>query len=130
MQEQAIQVHQIVRVPYKSGQYLAEVLEIMPPKATVKILAVQKHPDQGDLHHPMQGDVLMFHQRRALSFQEKIMVPLGTIQPYQGEVPEYRGSLLLAVEQELARLREMGGSWAERSVKELEILQQEYAAQR
>lgn len=113
----------------KSGEYIAEVLEVTPPKALLKILAVHKHPAQGDLHHPMEVDVPLFHQRRALSYQEKVMVMLTHMRAYRGSVPEYRQSLERALDAEVRTLQQTI-KWAERSLSEFAQLEEEYFPER
>lgn len=54
MQSDTCQPGQIVTASYKTGEYIGEVIELMSTgKAAVRILAVVKHPAQGDLHNPM-----------------------------------------------------------------------------
>jgi kinase-associated protein B len=114
----------LVRVSYKTGEYIAEVLEVQEPKLLVKIVAVLTFPTQGDLHNPYEVDVPLFHQRRALSYQEKIMVPTQTVRPYHGNVPDYKQSLQQALQTEIDKLQKMM-KWAERSLHELEQVQKE-----
>ncbi len=126
MSQTTVQVGDLVTAGYKSGTYIAEVVELVPPKATIKILAVMSHPEQGDLHHPMQTDVPFFHQRKALAYQEKVMVPLAGLVLYQGEVPLYRDSLREALEEKMAALERSGTPWAKRSLEELKQLRADY----
>ncbi|MBO8162926.1 MAG: kinase-associated lipoprotein B [Brevibacillus sp.] len=126
MQREGIQVGDLVTVPYKTGVYIAEVIETFPEKATVKILAVRKHPQQGDLHHPFEVNVPLFHQRRALSYQEKVMVPLSAVTPYTDTVPDYTTSLRNALAKEKEKLLAQQGPWAERALEELIKLETEY----
>lgn len=119
----------LVTASYKSGEYIGEIVELYPPRvAVVKILAVQKHPAQGDLHHPFATDVPLFHQRRALSYQEKASAPLASIRLYTGEVPAYRESLLASLDAEIQALENDPSEWAKRSLAELHALQDEYRA--
>lgn len=111
---------------YKSGQYIAEISELQPEKATVSVLAVRKHPLQGDLHRPYQADVGLFHQRKALAFREKVVLPLAALQPYEGAVPDYADSLRQAVQREKEALQQQQGAWAERALAELRKLEAEY----
>lgn len=116
----------LVTASYKTGQYIGEIVEQSSPmKAAVKILAVVKHPTQGDLHNPMDPDVPFFHQRRALAYQEIALMPVQTIRPYEGFVPEYAESLSRALAQELQQL-DRAIRFAQRCREELEQLQQEY----
>lgn len=121
----SVQAGDIVQAEVRSGKYVGEVVELHGPRAVVKILAVLKHPDQGDLHRPYDPDAAMFHERRALSFTEKTTVPLSGLKLYGGEVPDYRESLLAAAEAEIVavdRLRR----WCEQSLELLQELQKDY----
>jgi kinase-associated protein B len=114
----------LVRVSYKTGEYVTEVLEDHGAKLLVKVLAVLKYPTQGDLHNPYEVDVPLFHQRPALSYQEKIMVPSQTVIRYSGAVPDYKESVQAALEREMDKLRKMV-TWAQRCLGELEALHKE-----
>jgi kinase-associated protein B len=118
----------IVQAEYKSGVYIGEVVEVKPErrKALVKVLAVLKHPDQGDLHHPGVADVPLFHQRKALAYQEKVNVPLRMLSRYEGKIPDYRTSLLDAINKELEALKQHNSPWAELALSHLQALQEEY----
>lgn len=126
MIDQTFQVGDVVSAEYKTGRYAGRIVELTNTrKAAVQILAVLKHPEQGDLHNPMQADVAFFHQRRALAHNEIALMPLPTIEPYSGTVPDYRESLQRAVlhdKRELDNLRR----WAERALAELELLEKDY----
>jgi len=114
-----------VRASYKSGEYIGEVMELSERKAAVRVLAVLKHPAQGDLHHPGKADVNLFHQRRALAFQEIALMPLPTLLLYSSEVPDYRASLKNALDREV---RDLQGqlNYASRALDELKSLQADY----
>ncbi|MDA5107139.1 kinase-associated lipoprotein B [Brevibacillus thermoruber] len=114
----------LVRVSYKTGEYVTEVLEDHGDKLLVKVLAVLKYPTQGDLHNPYEVDVPLFHQRPALSYQEKIMVPSQTVIRYGGAVPDYKESVQTALEREMDKLRKMV-TWAQRCLDELGALRKE-----
>ncbi|TDF99604.1 kinase-associated lipoprotein B [Paenibacillus piri] len=121
------EVGSLVMAEYKTGIYTGEVVEHSPSgKLAVKILAVVKHPTQGDLHHPMDPDVPFFHQRRALAYQEIALMPRHTIKPFSGSVQDYRASLEKSLQAEMNKLRQTV-QWAERSLQELEQLQKDYA---
>lgn len=125
MSEQTVPLGGLVMVEYKTGQYIGELLEWAPPRALVQIAAVVKHPEQGDLHRPMETDVALFHQRRALSYREKTWIPQQAVHPYRGTVPEYKESLRQALEAEI-RLLERTRRWAERSLEEFASLRNDY----
>jgi kinase-associated protein B len=117
----------LVTAEYKTGEYAGEVVEISPMgKVAVKILAVIKHPTQGDLHNPMDPNVPFFHQRRALAFHEIALMPAYTIKAFHGTVQEYRVSLERSLHSEIRKLKQKV-QWAERSLQELEQLQKDYS---
>jgi len=118
-------VDQLVRMTYKTGEYAGKVVETGGARAVVQVLAVLKHPQQGNLHHPYDPDVDMFHERRALSHNEKALAAYGDLSSYTGEVPEYKASLVRALEQEAAGLDRLR-RWAERGQATLEIVKQDY----
>ncbi|WP_028563098.1 sporulation phosphorelay system protein KapB [Paenibacillus pinihumi] len=123
---QSFQPGDIVKMPYKSGIYAGELVETSGPRSLVKVLAVLKHPEQGDLHHPQDPDVPMFHERRALSYTEKAWTLSRDLQPYQSKLPDYTSSLEAALEAEwnkLDRLRR----WAEQGLEQLSRLREDYA---
>lgn len=123
--EHQLNVGDIVQASYKSGEYIGEIVEFTRTKVAVKVLAVVKHPAQGDLHHPMEVDGVMFHQRRALAYGEIALMHPSTVVPYHGEVPEYKASLQQALQAEIDMLSKMA-RWANRSLEELEKLKAEY----
>ncbi|WP_159883570.1 kinase-associated lipoprotein B [Paenibacillus puerhi] len=126
MTTHACKAGDIVKASYKTGEYIGEVVELMESgKLAVRILAVSGHPTQGDLHNPMDPDVPFFHERRALAYQEIALMPPQTVRPYHGAVPEYKASLLQALDQEHARLDRMR-RWAQRCQDELEKLKRDY----
>jgi kinase-associated protein B len=120
-----VQQGAIAVIRYKTGRYIGEVLEASGPRALVKVLAVLRHPEQGDLHHPYDPDVPMFHERRALSYTEKVNVPPGDLQPYTGEIPPYKESLERALHAEIDGLDKLR-RWSERCLAQLEQLAREY----
>ncbi|RKN84162.1 sporulation phosphorelay system protein KapB [Paenibacillus ginsengarvi] len=134
-------VNDYVTVEYKTGAYIAKVVETAPPRALVEITAVLKHPQQGDLHHPFQADVPLFHERRAAASREKVWVLSSTVKAYNGSVPAYDESLRAAWEEMVRSLERLaqpdqgqekndGGSdlalWAERALLNMRQLQKDY----
>ncbi|WP_274649386.1 kinase-associated lipoprotein B [Paenibacillus humicola] len=110
---------------YKTGEYVGELMEWSGSRGLLKVLAVLKHPVQGDLHRPYDPDVPMFHERRALGLTEKTYVPAADIRPYEGEVPAYQESLRAALAKQKAELDRLK-RWAERGIANLEQLEQDY----
>ncbi|SHG87269.1 kinase-associated lipoprotein B [Ornithinibacillus halophilus] len=109
----------IVRANYNSGIYIGEIVEDRGDKFLVKVLAVEKHPMQGDLHHPKQVEGVFFHERKALAFNEKMNVAKGVVFPFEGEVPNYSHSLKEAVTTQKEKLM---SKETEFNMKALEVL--------
>ncbi|TSB46979.1 sporulation phosphorelay system protein KapB [Alkalicoccobacillus porphyridii] len=116
------------RALFKTGKYVCERLETDEAnrRALIKVLAVLKHPTQGDLHHPKQTDVPLFHERKALAEFEKAWVPLSTLRPYDGEKLSYQHSLQEAWEEQYQQLEQDGSEWARQSQNALLELKNEY----
>lgn len=115
----------IVQVTNKTGKYIAEVVEWNSDRALVKIIAVLRHPTQGDLHNPRQINVV-FHQRRALAYNEKTWVQPASVRLYEEEVPDYKDSLKKALETQINQLKENGDEWSLKSIEMLEDLKSDY----
>lgn len=121
-----LQIGEVVTAIYKTGKYIGEITEVRPQHYLVRILAVLKHPMQGDLHNPKEADVLIFHERKALSFREQANIPYKMVKPFENEVPDYLESLKVAVSQMKKELAETPSEWAEMSLKALESLEKDY----
>ncbi|MFZ3576793.1 kinase-associated lipoprotein B [Virgibacillus sp. DJP39] len=93
-----IKIGQIVRAHYNSGKYIGEVLEDRGERFLIKVLAVQKHPMQGDLHNPGKIDGVFFHERKALAYNEKMNVAKPAVHTFEGELPSYETSLKESVD--------------------------------
>lgn len=115
----------IVKAEVRTGIYAGELIEINGPRALVKVLAVLKHPEQGDLHQPYDPDVAMFHERRALSYTEKTNVLLRDIETYNGSVPEYKESLRAAAA-EMAEALDRVHRFTGKGLEIMRQLQKEY----
>lgn len=124
---QPFEIGSLVTAEYKTGEYAGEVVELSPSgKIAVKILAVIKHPTQGDLHNPMDPNVPFFHQRRALAYQEIALMPPYAVKLFRGNIQEYRVSLERALHSQMLQLKQTI-HWAERSLQELEQLKKDYS---
>lgn len=127
MSRQPFTIGDIVSAAYKSGEYIGELIEIKNTKAVIKVLAVLKHPTQGNLHSPNDANVPLFHQRPALSFQEFALVPLASVQRYEDDLPDYKESLDKAIDRDIHKLRQdQTSEWSQRSLAELENLKKDY----
>ncbi len=121
-----LQIGEIVTGIYKTGKYIGEITEVRPQHYLMRVLAVVKHPMQGDLHNPKDADVLIFHERKALSYREQANIPKQMVKPFKEKVPNYLESLRQAVEKMKNELTENETSWADMSLKSLASLEKDY----
>ncbi|MEK4066881.1 kinase-associated lipoprotein B [Peribacillus sp. FSL R5-0717] len=126
MSEQDFKIGDKVTAIYKTGKYIGEVTDIRPAAYLVRVLAVLKHPMQGDLHNPKQTEVSMFHQRRALAFREQTNVPKNMVRTFDEEIPEYKESLREAVDKMKGTLNEAQTEWNDKSLQLLKDLAADY----
>lgn len=110
----------------KTGKYIGEITDIRPEHYLVKVLAVLKHPMQGDIHHPKDTDVGFFHERRALAFREQTNVPIKMVKLYEEEIPEYKVSLRAAVDKMKQELTETASPWAKECLELVNSLEKDY----
>ncbi|HEY4552501.1 MAG TPA: kinase-associated lipoprotein B [Bacillaceae bacterium] len=92
-----MELGQVVIAFHKTGKYIGEVTGVRPDVCTVRILAVLKHPMQGDLHNPKKVDVPFFHERKALAYLEQANIPSNMVRPFDEEIPAYSSSLIESV---------------------------------
>jgi kinase-associated protein B len=111
---------------YKTGKYIGEITDIRPQHYLVCVKSVLKHPMQGDLHRPKQADVPLFHERRALAFNEQANMPKPMVRLYEGEVLDYHESLKQAVDAMKEELLADGSEWALKSLENVKVLEQDY----
>ncbi|MDP4163834.1 MAG: kinase-associated lipoprotein B [Bacillota bacterium] len=121
-----LKIGDVVTAIYKTGKYIGEITDIRPQHYLVRVLAVLKHPMQGDLHHPKDVEVGIFHERRALAFREQTNVPKQMVKPFEDTVPDYLSSLKTAIEKIKAECLETPSAWASQSLKNIEQLEKEY----
>lgn len=126
MSEQDFKVGDKVTAIYKTGKYIGEVTDIRSNAYLVRVLAVMKHPMQGDLHNPKRTEVSMFHQRRALAFREQTNVPMNMVRHFDGNIPEYKESLRESVEKMSLTLSEGQTEWNNKSLELLKDLEADY----
>lgn len=119
-------IGEIVTAFYKTGKYIGEITDIRPEHYLVRILAVLKHPMQGDIHSPKDGEVPFFHERRALAYREQANIPMKMVKPYKEDIPNYIKSLRAAVDKMKEELQKESSSWAEKSMKNIETLEKDY----
>jgi kinase-associated protein B len=111
---------------YKTGKYIGEITERRPQHYLVRVLAVAKHPMQGDLHNPKDAEVGFFHERKALSFREQANIPEKMVKPFDGEIPDYVDSLRDAASKLRTELEADNSTWAQQSLRNLDSLEKDY----
>jgi kinase-associated protein B len=111
---------------YKTGKYIGEITERRPQHYLVRVLAVAKHPMQGDLHNPKDAEVGFFHERKALSFREQANIPEKMVKPFDGEIPDYVDSLRDATSKLRTELEADNSTWAQQSLRNLDSLEKDY----
>ncbi|GKU83163.1 kinase-associated lipoprotein B [Niallia sp. NCCP-28] len=122
-----LKVGEVVSAFYKTGKYIGEIKEIRSQSYLVEVLAVLKHPMQGDLHHPKAVEGVFFHERKALSFKEKTNVPKQMAKRFEESIPSYQDSLNAALEKMRQELSEDSSEFAQRSLQNLAIIEKEYS---
>lgn len=122
-----MEIGQIVKAFRKTGSYIGEITEVHPDIFVVRVLAVIKHPMQGNLHHPREVDVPFFHERKAHAFREQIQVPSNMVRPFEDDVPKYEDSLQESVQRLYDELvSKQDDAFSKRSLEALKILIREY----
>lgn len=117
----------LVIATYKTGEYVCRYIEDRHERnAVVEVLAVRRHPTQGDLHNPNQVEVALFHQRKALAFHEKAVVHQSGLVAFEGEAPDYYESLRQALNEKVEKLEARDDEWATRSIEQLKDLERDY----
>ena len=111
---------------YKTGKYIGEVTDVRPMHYLVKVKAVLKHPQQGDLHSPKDVDVPLFHERRALALHEQTNIPKNMVKSYGGEVIDYHESLKIAIDAATEALKKDDSLWAKKSLENFTTLKKDY----
>lgn len=119
------EVGSIVLAHYNSGSYIGEVVEDRGERSLIKVLAVKKHPLQGDIHNYGQVEGVFFHERKALAYQEKMNVKKPAIHPYNEDIPDYVESLKKAVDEAKEKLKKKDTAFNQLALKTLERLEEE-----
>lgn len=123
---QLFEVGLVVTGIYKTGKYIGEITMVKEPNYLVRVLAVLKHPQQGDLHNPKSVDVGFFHERRALAYREQVNIQSVYIKPYEGELPSYEDSLSTALEEQYLELQLDDSPFAKKAIEKLLVLKTDY----
>lgn len=123
-----MQTGQLVTFSTRSGKYVGEITACHPDRYLVKTIAVIKHPNQGDLHHPKEIDVPFFHERKALALGEQTYIPLKMAKPFDGEAPNYNNSLKDSFNKLYNELKTTETPFSVKSIECLENIAKEYEA--
>ncbi len=115
-----------VKAFYKTGAYIGVVTEDKDSVKVVQIKDVLKHPIQGDLHNPNQTDVPLFHERKALAFNERANIPATMVKPFDGKPGDYYEHLAEAVMELEWRLKEEDSAFNQKSLEALAGVKKEY----
>ncbi|GAB3047570.1 kinase-associated lipoprotein KapB [Virgibacillus ainsalahensis] len=121
-----VKIGEIVRAHYNSGTYIGEVKEDRGRQYLIEVLAVKKHPMQGDLHNPYQVENVFFHERKALAHHEKMNVKKAAVQPFPEEIPTYSESLKQAVRDYKEKLTAEDTKYNEQAFLTLKGLEENY----
>lgn len=115
-----------VRAHYNSGTYIGEILEDRGNRYLVEVLAVDKHPIQGDLHNPKQVEGVAFHERKALSYKEKMNAKKPATFKFDDELPDYTESLKAAVNKIREELKKEKTDYNQKALEKIDDLEKHY----
>lgn len=121
-----VSIGETVRAHNKSGTYIGKVREDRDDRYLIEVLAVEKHPMQGDLHNPNQVEDVFFHERKALAPHEKMNVKKPAVKPVDEEVPPYGESLKQAVSVYKDKLVADGSAYSKKALETLSGLEEIY----
>ncbi|RDW20963.1 sporulation phosphorelay system protein KapB [Oceanobacillus chungangensis] len=121
-----VNIGDIVKAHYHSGTYIGEVKEDRGEHYLIEVLAVYKHPLQGDLHNPGAVENVFFHERKALAHHEKMNVKKPAVHPYHEEIPSYGKSLKEAVSQYKEKLSKEDSAYNKLAIERLHGLEMNY----
>ncbi|HLR81205.1 MAG TPA: kinase-associated lipoprotein B [Bacillota bacterium] len=120
------QIGDLVRAHYNSGTYIGKIIEDRGERYLIEVLAVHKHPLQGDLHNLNQTEGVAFHERKALAYREKTNVKKPAVHPYDKEIPDYSASLKKAVEEAREKFSQEDTPVNKKSLQCLDSLEKHY----
>lgn len=121
-----IQIGDTVKAHYHSGTYIGKVIEDRGERYLIEVLAVIKHPLQGDIHNIGKVEDVFFHERKALYYKEKMNVKKPAVKAYHGPVPAYGESLKKAVEQYKESLMAEDSPYHKMALENLQNLENHY----
>lgn len=121
-----VNIGEIVKAHYNSGSYIGKVIEDRGNHYLIEVLAVLKHPLQGDLHNMGKVENVFFHERKALFFREKMNVKKPAVHLYQEEIPAYGESLKKALEVYREKLLSENSTYNQKALETLNNLEENY----
>lgn len=121
-----INLGDIVEAEYNSGVYVGKVIEDRRNFFLIEVLAVLKHPQQGDLHNPGKVEGVVFPERKALAYKEKTNARKRKIKLYEKEIPNYLDSLNKAVEKIKETLSQEESLYNKISLQKLRNLEEDF----
>lgn len=114
-----------VKAHYHSGTYIGIIKEDRGDRYLIEVLAVHKHPLQGDLHNMYQTEDVFFHERKALAFHEKMNVKKPAVHPFDEDIPAYTDSLKNSVSIYREKLRSESSAYNQKALEVLNRLEEE-----
>lgn len=120
-----VNIGETVKAHYHSGTYIGKVIEDRGDKYLIEVLAVHKHPMQGDIHNPGKVENVFFHERKALFLREKMNVKKAAVHPYEDKIPSYGNSLRRAVEVYREKLLQEDTPYNKLALERLETLEKD-----
>lgn len=121
-----VKIGDLVQAKYNSGEYVGEVIEERGNFTLVQVIAVLKHPTQGDLHNPGAVDGVAFHERKALAHREKMNARKRSIRLYEEDVPAYTASLKKAVHHLKSELQAEDSPYNLKALERLASLEKDF----
>lgn len=120
-----INLGDIVKAHYHSGTYIGEVKEDRGEQFLIEVLAVHKHPLQGDLHNMNETEDVFFHERKALAQHEKMNVKKPAVHLFNDEIPNYKESLRHSVNNYRTKLEKEVTIYHQKALDVLNRLEEE-----
>jgi|SRR5699024_8492195 len=121
-----LQIGDIVETSYNSGTYIGKIIDDKRNFWLVEVLAVLRHPTQGDLHRRGEVDGVAFHERKALAYREKTNARKRDTVRYEGEVLDYAVSLKQAVMEIKTELKQENTAFNQLSLEKIADLENHF----
>ncbi|WP_085991486.1 sporulation phosphorelay system protein KapB [Oceanobacillus senegalensis] len=125
-----VNIGDIVKAHYNSGTYIGKIKEDRGMHYLVEVMAVHKHPLQGDIHNMGKVEGVFFHERKALYYQEKMNVKKAAVHPYEEPVLPYGESLGKAVNIYKEKLTKEPSEYNRAALQKLNDLEKNYYEKR